>query len=811
MLFSTTANAVSHVLFIWALWCLYIKHYKSVNKCLVGILNFFKEKCCGVESGNEDELPLDPFNDKTKDSDLMDTDSIEALYNKKIEEIKEEVNFFSTEDKRTNSPLQGERLCHYVTWFIIGLMLLAATAGVFFWLYSQQNKDRSTDDAYNLERSALILYTYSLFRVLVSCFIFSKLMYGIQRRCEELELFVYHINEVYKCNVTPPPSASGTPPPPTGGAPPLPPPPPTGSAPPPPSPPTGGAPPPPPPPPIGGAPPPTGGAPPPPPPPPTGGAPPPSTGGAPPPPPLPPTGGAPPPPPPTGGAPPPPPPIGGAPPPPPPPPPTGGAPPPPPPTGGAPPPPPLPPTGGAPPPPPPPPPTGSAPPPPPPTGGAPPPPPPPTGGAPPPPPPPPPPTGGAPPPPPPPPPTGSAPPPPSPPTGGAPPPPPPPPTGGAPPPPPPPPPPTGGAPPPPPPPPPTGSAPPPPSPPTGGAPPPPPPPPTGGAPPPPPLPPIGGAPPPPPPPPTGGAPPPPPPPTGGAPPPPPPPIGGAPPPPPLPPIGGAPPPPPPPPTGGAPPPPPPPPTGGAPPPLTGGAPPPPPPPPTGGAPPPPTGGAPSLPANRVPEGTYNKKISNMITNYLKNIKFECELNSPDNGIYITDENAKNYLKEHDRHFVKIAVSTLSWLQLWFLLHWILHIISTFMIASLLIDAIALHVKSRISHIEHGVGFHPGEIGFLFMYTILECFFLLHPCLRAASVTRTRQRVIRRISEKASKEYKDIGNDILPEFIESMKRRKFSFRLRILCASIPFNLNIAYVSIAFAFVGVIVTLITTVTK
>ncbi|XP_019859877.1 PREDICTED: uncharacterized protein LOC109588136 [Amphimedon queenslandica] len=188
LLFSTTANAVSHLLFIWALWCLYIKHYKSFNKCLLGILNYFKEKCCGVESGNENELPLDPFNDETKDSDLIETDPIETLYNEKIAETKERsrFSFFSTEDERTNTPLQGERLCHYVTWFIIGFTLLATTAGVFFWLYYQQNKGRSTDDTYNLERAALVLYTYSLFRVLVSCFIFSKLMYGIQRRCEEL-------------------------------------------------------------------------------------------------------------------------------------------------------------------------------------------------------------------------------------------------------------------------------------------------------------------------------------------------------------------------------------------------------------------------------------------------------------------------------------------------------------------------------------------------------------------------------------------------------------------------------------------------
>ena len=395
LLFSTTANAVSHVLFIWALWYLYIKHFPRCNDCFMEPLDYFKNLCCGVESKN-DKLPLNPFNDETEESDLIGTDPIETLYNQKS------AGFFSKEDERTNTPLQGERLCHYITWFIIGFILLAITATVFFYLYCKQNTCGTLKDRYNLELFALVSYAYSLFHVLVSCFIFSKLMYGIQR-CEELELFVYHINEVY----------------------------------------------------------------------------------------------------------------------------------------------------------------------------------------------------------------------------------------------------------------------------------------------------------------------------------------------------------------------------------------------------------------------VNKELSK--ANYVRIYLGKTGLTNVAQHEIIAEDDAKRYLKGRDRHFVDTAVSTLSWLQLWFLVHWILHIISTFMVMSLLIDAIALHVKSRISHIEHGVGFHPGEIGFLFIYSILECFFLLHPCLRAASVTRTRQRVIRNISDRASKEYKDIPEKVMQEFIESMKRRKFSFRLRILCARIPFNLNIAYISIAFAFVGVIVALITTVTK
>ncbi|XP_019859879.1 PREDICTED: uncharacterized protein LOC109588138 [Amphimedon queenslandica] len=51
LLFSTTANAVSHVLFIWALWCLYIKHYDSFNGCLLELMDDLKNHCCGVRHG----------------------------------------------------------------------------------------------------------------------------------------------------------------------------------------------------------------------------------------------------------------------------------------------------------------------------------------------------------------------------------------------------------------------------------------------------------------------------------------------------------------------------------------------------------------------------------------------------------------------------------------------------------------------------------------------------------------------------------------------------------------------------------------
>ena len=189
----------------------------------------------------------------------------------------------------------------------------------------------------------------------------------------------------------------------------------------------------------------------------------------------------------------------------------------------------------------------------------------------------------------------------------------------------------------------------------------------------------------------------------------------------------------------------------------------------------------------------NKKIEEVKEKTLKN----------------TEALALKYLDERDKHFVKKAVATLNWLQLWFLLHWLLHIISTFMIMTVFIGAVTLHVKATVPHLEPGVEIHPMAIKFLFMYSLLQCFFLFYPCLRAASVTRTRQRVIREISENIHS-FNNIPPGVLNEFIDSMKRRRFSFRLRILCAKMPFNMNIAYLSIAFGFVGIILSLITSVT-
>ena len=199
-----------------------------------------------------------------------------------------------------------------------------------------------------------------------------------------------------------------------------------------------------------------------------------------------------------------------------------------------------------------------------------------------------------------------------------------------------------------------------------------------------------------------------------------------------------------------------------------------------------------------------------IINKIKKEKTKTVGNKETNTVGDEEALALKYLNERDKHFIKQAVATLSWLQLWFLLHWLLHIISTFMTMALFVDAIALRVRAEVPHKQGGFDFHPVEIGFLFTYSLMQCFFLFYPCLRAASVTRTRQRVIDKISENICS-FENIPCKVVKKFIDSMKRRRFGFQLRIFCAQMPFNMNIAYLSIAFGFVGIILSLITSVSK
>ena len=168
-----------------------------------------------------------------------------------------------------------------------------------------------------------------------------------------------------------------------------------------------------------------------------------------------------------------------------------------------------------------------------------------------------------------------------------------------------------------------------------------------------------------------------------------------------------------------------------------------------------------------------------------------------------EEKMSYYLKQRDKHFISVAAKTLKILQLWFFVHWIFYIVSAFLSMSLVLEAALLTIKGTQSHIKPGVNFHAFEMIFLTLFAASNSFLFLYPCLRAASITKSRKKLICTIT---SQYYPNIPDRVKSDFANYLEAQKFCFRLNILCGNIPFNVNIAYISICFGLLTTLVSLV-----
>ena len=172
---------------------------------------------------------------------------------------------------------------------------------------------------------------------------------------------------------------------------------------------------------------------------------------------------------------------------------------------------------------------------------------------------------------------------------------------------------------------------------------------------------------------------------------------------------------------------------------------------------------------------------------------------------VEEEKALLYLQQRDNDFVNVAVKTLKIFELWFFIHWILYIVSSFLSVSLLLDAIQLTIQATLPHPQPGVHFHTLEMVFLTLFATSNCIFFLYPCLRAAAVTEARKKLIQRINKSCLVDYPKISTNLKKLFISFLKGQKFGFRLHILCAHIFFSLSIAYISIFISLLGILIRL------
>ena len=154
--------------------------------------------------------------------------------------------------------------------------------------------------------------------------------------------------------------------------------------------------------------------------------------------------------------------------------------------------------------------------------------------------------------------------------------------------------------------------------------------------------------------------------------------------------------------------------------------------------------------------------------------------------------------DEDKHFVKKAIATQGPFELWFFIHWVMYIITSFLSISFLFEAIYEKIQGSLPHRQAGINFSALELIFLALFAFSNSFFFLYPCIRAAGVTESRKILIRDVSNSV-----DNANAEHRAFVSYLKEQKFGFRLNILCAHVTFSLNIAYISIFIGLLGVLI--------
>ena len=168
-----------------------------------------------------------------------------------------------------------------------------------------------------------------------------------------------------------------------------------------------------------------------------------------------------------------------------------------------------------------------------------------------------------------------------------------------------------------------------------------------------------------------------------------------------------------------------------------------------------------------------------------------------------------YLQERFKHINRVAKSTLKLFELWFLVHWVLYIVSSFCSLSLFIEAVAHSIKAHLPRSnDEGINFQHLELVYLGLFSASNCLLFLYPCIRAAAITESHQRLICKINKTYTK-YQHITPELKDRFVSFLNSQDSGFHLQILCAKVPFGFSIAYISIFFSLFAVLLRVSTSV--
>ena len=158
------------------------------------------------------------------------------------------------------------------------------------------------------------------------------------------------------------------------------------------------------------------------------------------------------------------------------------------------------------------------------------------------------------------------------------------------------------------------------------------------------------------------------------------------------------------------------------------------------------------------------------------------------------------LMEADDNFTQQAQATLNWFEYWFTVHWVFYTVTSFLSITLFLNMLMRYIQADLNTPpDSAIGFSDKELWVTGIFTLSHCLLFLYPCFKAATVTLSRETMIKKVSKHLQNPDRGTIEQI---FIQYLKNKKYGFRISFFCARLRFSFNVAYISIFIGLLGVL---------
>jgi hypothetical protein len=167
-----------------------------------------------------------------------------------------------------------------------------------------------------------------------------------------------------------------------------------------------------------------------------------------------------------------------------------------------------------------------------------------------------------------------------------------------------------------------------------------------------------------------------------------------------------------------------------------------------------------------------------------------------------DGSRLHLLQSIDRLYSEVLKDWIRPYSRWFAFHWLMYTLTAFVSVAYVIESTLVDLyRDNVCTGEHTLDCRL-TITYKILFSLSHCMLFLYPCFRAASVTATRFRFIKKVS-RARWPYVSLQEK--QAFIQYLKDQNRTFKVSILCAHISFGFNITFYSVFIGMMGVVLKL------